>query len=488
MTMTFDNLGLSNACVQQLEALGFTEPTPIQQQAIPSLLAGKDVVGQSQTGTGKTAAFSLPLLELVDSNDKAVQALILTPTRELAQQVGEAIKDFAENRRIYALTVYGGQSIERQISSLKRGVQVVVGTPGRIIDLLERRQLSFSQVRLVVLDEADEMLSMGFIDDIKTILRQTPKERQTACFSATMPREIKELIDTFLKSPVNLTVKQPQAAPERIEQHVYMVPRGWQKIKALQPILELEQPESAIIFVRTKRTASELTSKLQEAGQSVDEYHGNLSQIQRERLVKRFREGRIKLVVATDIAARGLDVENLSHVINYDLPDNAETYIHRIGRTGRAGKTGTAIALVQPIDRRMLQQIERRLRQRLEICQIPNRTQVEAKRLAKLQATVKESLAGERMASFLPLVRELSDEYDAQAIAAAALQMVYDRDCPEWMKGDWDVPQSTVDKPIVKKKYSRQNQNRKERFNNPKPNHRNSLQSKIRSEVVISEQ
>jgi ATP-dependent RNA helicase DeaD len=485
MTMTFENLGLSDACLQQLQALGFTEPTQIQQQAIPALLTGKDVVGQSQTGTGKTAAFSLPLLEMVDNNDKGVQALILTPTRELAQQVAEAIKDFSENRRIYTLTVYGGQSIERQISALKRGVHVIVGTPGRIIDLLERRQLSLAQLKLVVLDEADEMLSMGFIDDIKTILRQTPKERQTACFSATMPREIKDLIDTFLKSPVNLTVKQPQAAPERIEQNVYMVPRGWQKIKALQPILELEQPESAIIFVRTKRTASELTSKLQEAGQSVDEYHGNLSQIQRERLVKRFREGRIKMVVATDIAARGLDVENLSHVINYDLPDNAETYIHRIGRTGRAGKTGTAIALVQPIDRRMLQQIERRLRQRLEISQIPNRTQVEAKRIGKLQATVKETLAGERMASFLPLVRELSDEYDAQAIAAAALQMVYDRDCPEWMKGDWDVPQSTVDKPVVKKKYTRQP--RKERFSTPKPTHRSSFQSKIRSEVVIEQ-
>jgi ATP-dependent RNA helicase DeaD len=483
--MTFENLGLSDACLQQLQALGFTEPTAIQQQAIPSLLAGKDVVGQSQTGTGKTAAFSLPLLEMVDNNDKDVQALILTPTRELAQQVAEAIKDFSGNRRIFTLTVYGGQSIERQISALKRGVQVIVGTPGRIIDLLERRQLSLAQLKLVVLDEADEMLSMGFIDDIKTILRQTPKERQTACFSATMPREIKDLIDTFLKSPVNLTVKQPQAAPERIEQHVYMVPRGWQKIKALQPILEIEQPESAIIFVRTKRTASELTSKLQEAGQSVDEYHGNLSQIQRERLVKRFREGRIKMVVATDIAARGLDVENLSHVINYDLPDNAETYIHRIGRTGRAGKTGTAIALAQPIDRRMLQQIERRLRQRIEISKIPNRTQVEAKRLGKLQATVKETLAGERMASFLPLVRELSDEYDAQAIAAAALQMVYDRDCPEWMKGDWDVPQGTVDKPIVKKKYTRQP--RKERFSTPKPTHRSNFQSKIRSEVVIEQ-
>ncbi len=484
MTTTFKDLGLSEACVEQLEALGFIEPTQIQQEAIPALLQGKDIVGQSQTGTGKTAAFSLPALDLVDSKNKAVQTLILTPTRELAQQVGQAIQDFSSNRRIYALTVYGGQSIERQIRSLRRGVQIIVGTPGRVIDLLERKELNLDELRLAILDEADEMLSMGFIDDIKRILRQAPKDRQTACLSATMPREIKDLINNFLNSPVTITVKQPQAAPTRIDQHVYMVPRGWQKFKALQPILEIEEPESAIIFVRTKRTASELTSKLLEAGHSVDEYHGNLSQMQRERLVKRFREGKIKMVVATDIAARGLDVQDLSHVINYDLPDNTETYIHRIGRTGRAGKTGTAIALAQPIDRRTLKQIERRLRQRLDIAKIPNRAQVEAKRLAKLQGKIKETLAGERMASFLPLVRELSDEYDAQAIAAAALQMVYDRDCPDWMKGDWDVPEYS-NKPIIKKKGNRQP--RKDRYNTTKSVPRVRSQGKIRSEVVIEQ-
>ena len=484
MTTTFKDLGLSEACLEQLEALGFTEPTQIQQEAIPALLQGKDIVGQSQTGTGKTAAFSLPALEIVDGGNKAVQALILTPTRELAQQVGQAIQDFSDNRRIYALTVYGGQSIERQIRSLRRGVQIVVGTPGRIIDLLERKELSLNELRLAILDEADEMLSMGFIDDIKKILRQAPKDRQTACLSATMPREIKDLIRNFLNSPITLTVKQPQAAPTRIDQHVYMVPRGWQKIKALQPILEIEAPESAIIFVRTKRTASELTNKLLEAGHSVDEYHGNLSQMQRERLVKRFREGKIKMVVATDIAARGLDVQGLSHVINYDLPDNAETYIHRIGRTGRAGQTGTAIALAQPVDRRTLRHIEHRLRQRLDIAKIPNRAQVEAKRLAKLQTKIKETLAGERMASFLPLVRKLSDEYDAQAIAAAALQMIYDRDCPDWMKSDWDVPEHS-NKPILKKKSNRQP--RKDRYNHTKSLPRSKSQGKIRSEVVIEQ-
>jgi ATP-dependent RNA helicase DeaD len=451
MTNSFQSLGLSDIRVQQIEKLGFSDPTNIQAQAIPLILEGRDVVGQSQTGTGKTAAYSLPILDRIDTQNSSVQALILTPTRELAQQVAEAIKEFAGDRRLYVLTVYGGQSIERQIRSLERGVQIVVGTPGRVIDLLDRKKLILDQLRFAVLDEADEMLSMGFIDDVKKILKQTSATRQTACFSATMPREIRELVNQFLKSPATVTVEQPQAAPTKIEQHVYMVPRGWSKLKALQPILEIESPESAIIFVRTKQTAAELTNKLQESGQSVDEYHGDLSQIQRERLVQRFRDGKIRLVVATDIAARGLDVENLSHVINFDLPDNAETYIHRIGRTGRAGKTGTAIALVEPIDRRALKQIERRLRQTIEVSRIPSRSQVEAKRLAKLQEQIKESLAGERMASFLPIVNELSAEYDAQAIAAAALQMIYDRDCPNWMKTDWEVPSAAaLPKPNIK--------------------------------------
>ncbi len=469
MTDSFRNLGLSETRIQQLEAIGFTEPTQIQTQAIPLILEGHDLLGQSQTGTGKTAAYSLPILDQIDPQSKAVQALVLAPTRELAQQVAQAMKDFLSEQRTFVLTVYGGQSIERQIRSLERGVQIVVGTPGRIIDLLDRKKLHLDQLRWVVLDEADEMLSMGFIDDVKKILKKTPETRQTSCFSATMPREIRELVDQFLKSPVTVTVEQTQVAPTRINQQVYYVPRGWSKVKALQPILEIESPESALIFVRTKQTASELTSKLQEAGQSVDEYHGNLSQIQRERLVQRFRDGKIKLVVATDIAARGLDVENLSHVINFDLPDNAETYIHRIGRTGRAGKTGKAIAIVEPIDRRLLGQIERRLRQKVEVSKLPSRSQVEGKRLEKLQTQIKECLTGERMASFLPIVRELSDEYDPQAIAAAALQMVYDQNCPNWMKHEWEVPEEGLPKPLVKRKSSSNRYNRSSRSPQRKP-------------------
>lgn len=463
MTTTFAELGLSENRVQLLEEIGFVSPTEIQIKSIPLVLEGHDIVGQSQTGTGKTAAYSLPILDGIDTKNPSVQALILTPTRELAQQVATAIKDFSNERRLYILTVCGGQSMERQIRSLEKGVQIVVGTPGRIIDLLERRKLNLDQLRWVVLDEADEMLSMGFIDDVKKIMQQTPEHRQTTCFSATMPREIRDLINQFLKSPVTVTITPPQVAPSKIEQRLYFVPRGWSKLKALQPILEIENPESALIFVRTKQTAAELTSKLQESGHSVDEYHGNLTQSQRERLVQRFRDGKIKLVVATDIAARGLDVEHMTHVINYDLPDNTETYIHRIGRTGRAGKNGIAISLLEPIDRRMLKQIEYRLKQRLDVTQIPSRSEVEAKRLDKLQTQIKETLAGERMASFLPLVRDLSEEYDPQAIAAAALQMIYDQNSPAWMQSDWDVPASGAPKPVLSKgggKYSNNKPNR----------------------------
>jgi len=449
MTLSFQSLGLSEAAVIQLETLGFTTPTTIQIQAIPQLLAGRDVVGQSQTGTGKTAAFSLPMLERIDTENRAVQALILTPTRELASQVAEAIRTFSSNRRLSIVTVCGGQSMERQVRSLQRGAQVVVGTPGRVIDLLDRGDLKLDQVSWVVLDEADEMLSMGFIDDVKKILKQAPVERQTACFSATMPRPIRDLVNKFLKSPATVTVEQPKATPSRIEQRVYIVPRGWTKAKALQPILELEDPEAALIFVRTRRAAAELTSQLQAAGHSVDEYHGDLSQSQRERLLSRFRAGQVRWVVATDIAARGLDVDHLTHVINYDLPDQVESYIHRIGRTGRAGKTGIAISLISSFERRKLNLIERKVRQTLNVSPIPTRSQIESRRLEKLQDQLREALSGERMASFLPVVRDMSEEYDPHAIAAAALQMVYDQTQPAWMAPDFEPP---VERPKIIKR------------------------------------
>ncbi|MGE5656266.1 MAG: DEAD/DEAH box helicase [Actinomycetota bacterium] len=464
MNLSFESLGISEERIRHLETLGFTEPTPIQAQAIPHLLSGRDVVGQAQTGTGKTAAFSLPILERIDLNQAAVQALILTPTRELALQVTEAIRELSGTpegpiklgRSLQVLTVYGGQSIERQMQRLKRGVHIVVGTPGRILDMLSRGSLKLDQVKWMVLDEADEMLSMGFIQDVEKILEAAPIDRQTAFFSATMEVSIRKLIAKFLRSPINVTVEQPKATPKRIRQCVYMVPRGWSKARALQPILEMEDPESALIFVRTRQAAAELTSQLQAAGHSVDEYHGNLNQAQRERLLSRFRQSQVRWVVATDIAARGLDVDHLTHVINYDLPDSVESYVHRIGRTGRAGREGTAITLIQPIDRRKLRLIERHVRQSLMIRSIPTRAQIEGKQLEKMQAKVREALAGERMASFLPLVSQLSEEYDPHAIAAAALQMAFDQTRPAWMGADYaqddDPPVADNGKPILIKK------------------------------------
>lgn len=436
MTLSFKGLGLSEASIRQLERLEFTTPTPIQAETIPHLLSGRDVVGQAQTGTGKTAAFSLPILEQIDPNNPAVQALVLTPTRELAIQVRQAIRDFISDRRVYAIPVYGGQSIDRQIKQLQRASQLVVGTPGRILDLLNRGSLKLDQLSWLVLDEADEMLNMGFIGDVEKILSRAPVERQMAFFSATMEPSIRELATKFLRSPVTVTIKQTKAAPTRINQVAYKIPRGWTKARALQPILEMEDPESALIFVRTRRSAAELTRQLQAAGHSVDEYHGDLSQSQRERLLLRFRQRQVRWVVATDIAARGLDVEDLTHVVNYDLPDSVESYVHRIGRTGRAGKEGIAISLILPFDRPKLRQIERHVRQKLDFQQIPTRAQIEARHLAKLQDKVLEALAGERMASFLPIVSELSEEYDLRAISAAALQMAYDLDRPAWMRGD----------------------------------------------------
>lgn len=453
MDLSFESLGLSETRIRQLENLGFTAPTNIQTQAIPQLLAGRDMVGQSQTGTGKTAAFSLPILEQIDASQKAVQALVLTPTRELAVQVSAAIESFVGKQDVRVLAIYGGQAIDRQIMQLKRGSQIVVGTPGRVIDLLDRGSLKLDQVKWMVLDEADEMLSMGFIDDVEKILSSAPIDRQTALFSATMPPSIRHLVARFLRSPVTVRVEQPKAAPTKINQVAYIVPRHMTKAKALLPILELEDPESALIFVRTRRTAAELTNLLQSAGHSADEYHGDLTQQARERLLLRFRNKQVRWVIATDIAARGLDVDQLTHVINYDLPDSVETYVHRIGRTGRAGNEGTAISLVQAFERRKQQQIERHVRQNWKVISIPTRAQIEARHIEKLQIQVREILAGERLASFLPIVRELSEEYDAHAIAAAALQMAYDKTRPAWMQTEaQEEEKSSTPKPILIKR------------------------------------
>lgn len=488
MDLSFASLGISEERANHLETIGFTEPTPIQVQAIPHLLTGKDIVGQAQTGTGKTAAFSLPILEQIDIDINAVQALILTPTRELALQVTEAIRQLTGleskgpiKRRLFILTVYGGQSIERQSQRLQKGVHIVVGTPGRIIDMLNRNSLKLDNLKIMILDEADEMLSMGFIQDVEKILEASPDKRQTAFFSATMDYSIRRLVNKYLRSPITVRVAQQKTTPKRITQTAYVVPRGWSKGKALQPILELEDPEAALIFVRTRQAAAELTNQLQSAGHSVDEYHGNLNQSQRERLLTRFRNQQVRWVVATDIAARGLDVDHLTHVINYDLPDSVDSYVHRIGRTGRAGREGTAISLINPADKRKLRLIERHLRQRLNTRSIPKRSQIEARQLQKLQNKVRDALSGERMASFLPLISQLGEEYDPHAIAAATLQIAYDETRPAWMGLDYaqeeDEPMYETPKPRLKKQL-------------PKKSHRQSYSEKnknLKDEMHVEE-
>ncbi|NEP61718.1 MAG: DEAD/DEAH box helicase [Symploca sp. SIO2G7] len=436
MTLSFADLGLSDPQAKHLEQLGFKEPTPIQAQAIPHMLAGHDVVGLAQTGTGKTAAFSLPILEQINLNKRAVQALVLTPTRELAMQVSQSVQSLKYNSQAQVLAVYGGQSIERQLNQLRRGVHMVVGTPGRILDLLNRGGLRFDQLSWMVLDEADEMLNMGFIQDVESILGHAPAERQTAFFSATMEPTVRELAAKFLKSPVTVKVKAQNTAPKRITQIAYVVPPGWSKPRALMPILEMEDPESAIIFVRTRRTAAELTRQLQFAGHSVDEYHGDLNQAQRERLLLRFKQGQVRWVVATDIAARGIHVDNLSHVINYELPDNLDSYVHRIGRTGRAGHEGRAVSIVHPLEKYQVRQIERRLKQELTFCKVPTRAEIAARSLEKLQSQIQEAVTSERLASFLPIVSQLTEDYDPHTVAAAALQMAYDQTRPAWMRGE----------------------------------------------------
>ncbi len=436
MTLSFTSLGLSEARVSHLQSMGYDEPTAIQAEAIPHLLSGRDLIGQAQTGTGKTAAFALPLMEQVDSSNPSVQALVLTPTRELAIQVCQAMRGFRINGRPNVLAIYGGQSIERQQDQLKRGAQIVVGTPGRVLDLLNRGSLSLHNLGWLVLDEADEMLNMGFIQDVEKILSKAPANRQTAFFSATMAPEIRELSAKFLHSPVTVTVQSPKASPKQIQQVSYIVPRGWTKVRALQPILELEDPESAIIFVRTRRTAGDLTRQLQAAGYSVDEYHGDLSQSQRERLLMRFRQQQVKLVVATDIAARGLHVDDLTHVINFDMPDAMESYVHRIGRTGRAGKHGIAISLVTPLEKYKLRQIERHTKQPMTLVKIPTRAEIAARNLERLRSQMREAITSERLASFLPIVSQLSEEYDLRTIAAAALQMAYDQTVPAWQRNE----------------------------------------------------
>ncbi|MET1018160.1 MAG: DEAD/DEAH box helicase, partial [Leifsonia flava] len=375
---TFTDLGLSDAVLKALKDVGYETPSAIQAATIPPLLAGRDVLGTAQTGTGKTAAFALPILSNLDVSQKSVQALVLAPTRELALQVCEAFEKYASHvRGVHVLPVYGGQGYGVQLSALRRGVHIVVGTPGRIMDHLEKGTLDLTELKYLVLDEADEMLKMGFAEDVETILADTPDEKQVALFSATMPAAIRRISAQYLKNPEEITVKTKTTTSSTITQR-YLVVSYPQKVDALTRILEVENFEGMIIFTRTKNETETLAEKLRARGYSAAAINGDVVQAQRERTVNQLKSGKLDILVATDVAARGLDVERISHVVNFDLPIDTESYVHRIGRTGRAGRSGEAISFVTPRERRMLTSIEKATRQTLTQMQLPSVDDVNA--------------------------------------------------------------------------------------------------------------
>jgi ATP-dependent RNA helicase DeaD len=423
MTSAFSDFGLLPELEQAVADLGYLEPTSIQISIIPLMLANKDVIGQAQTGTGKTAAFALPILQSLAPGQKNVQALVLTPTRELALQVSQAIQDYGRHLNVRVLAVYGGQSYSRQIGPLKRGVDIVVGTPGRLIDLIDQEVLNLSGVRTTVLDEADEMLSMGFIEDIERILKETPARRQTALFSATMPAPIRRLAENYMIEPEAIILQREQLTVQAIEQRYYLVNEA-DKIAALTRLFEIEPITSALAFVRTRAGSGDLANELTVRGFPAEVLNGDLSQEAREQVMSRFRQNQVKVLVATDVAARGLDIEDISHVFNIDLPEDEEIYVHRIGRTGRAGKTGIAISLVTPQQRWKLRKIEAFTRQKLNQMTLPTEEEITQKREARLLDQVTIWLKRDRCRREKELAEKLVAEgFDPLDIAAASLKI-----------------------------------------------------------------
>jgi ATP-dependent RNA helicase DeaD len=418
----FGNIVLSRKVLQGISDMGFEEPSPIQVQTIPLVLEGKDVIGQAQTGTGKTAAFGIPIIERVLEEKRWVQALVLTPTRELANQVAEELAKISKYRRIKTLAVYGGQSIERQIRALHFGVQVVIGTPGRLIDHIKRKTLNLDRVSMVVLDEADEMLDMGFIEDIETILNYVPSERQTLLFSATMPEPILKLTNRYMKNPLTVTVSKEQLTVPLIDQ-VYYEMRERDKLDYLCRILDLEEFQRSIIFGRTKKGVDELVSSLQMRGYMAEALHGDLSQAQRDRVMKKFRAGTLEILVATDVAARGLDIEHVTHVINYDMPQDPESYVHRIGRTGRAGRKGVAITLIHPREFKQLKLIEKLTKTSIKRGQLPSIADIMERQQDMLRQNLIDLVEEGKLGAYRTLIADLSDEFDAIDLAAAALKL-----------------------------------------------------------------
>ena len=416
----FAALGLHPEVLRALSDVGYESPSPIQAATIPPLLEGRDVLGQAQTGTGKTAAFALPILSRIDLKPGKPQALVLAPTRELAIQVAEAFQRYAAHMPgLQVLPIYGGQSYGPQLHSLKRGVQIVVGTPGRVIDHLERGTLDLSELRYLVLDEADEMLRMGFIDDVEKVLQATPPQRQVALFSATMPAPIRKIAQHHLKEPVEVTIKSSTTTAANIRQRYWFV-SGMHKLDAMTRILEAEPFDAMIIFARTKSATEELAEKLQARGLAAAAINGDIAQPQRERVIQQLKEGKLDILVATDVAARGLDVDRISHVMNYDIPYDTESYVHRIGRTGRAGRSGEAILFVTPREKGMLRAIERATRQPIEEMKLPTVEAVNDVRISKFKQRISDTLAVGELGLFQQLIEQYEQEHNIPAVEIAA--------------------------------------------------------------------
>ncbi|WP_328527881.1 DEAD/DEAH box helicase [Nocardioides sp. NBC_00368] len=439
---TFDSLGLSAGVLEAVKALGYETPSAIQAATIPTLLQGRDVVGLAQTGTGKTAAFALPVLSNLDVYQNAPQALVLAPTRELALQVCEAFERYASNLDgVRILPVYGGQGYGPQLTALRRGVHVVVGTPGRIMDHLEKGTLDLSQLRFLVLDEADEMLNMGFAEDVETILAETPEDKQVALFSATMPAQIRRLSKKYLRDAEEISVKAKTQTNTNISQRYLMVSYP-QKVDALTRILEVENFEGMIVFTRTKSETESLAEKLRARGFAATAINGDIAQAQREKTVNQLKDGSLDILVATDVAARGLDVERISHVVNYDLPTDVEAYVHRIGRTGRAGRTGDAISFVTPRERWLLRAIEKHTKAQPVQMQLPSVDEVNATRLSRFDDGITAALQeGEKIEFFRDVVRHYVDEHDVPEVdVAAALAAVLHGEEPLLLEPEPEKP------------------------------------------------
>jgi ATP-dependent RNA helicase DeaD len=429
-TPTFADLGLRSELLDALSSLGYEEPTPIQREAIPPTVEGRDLVGQAATGTGKTAAFALPLLQRLAAGDRGSDpmALVLVPTRELAMQVSEAVHRYGRGLGARVLPIYGGQPIGRQLSALKRGVDVVVATPGRAMDHIARGTLHLDGLEAVVLDEADEMLDMGFAEDIEAILATTPPTRQTMLFSATMPARIDKLARKHLRDPVRLQIRRTAPVSGEaplVRQRAYIVARPHKQV-ALGRLLDVEAPEAALVFCRTRNEVDQLTETLNGRGYRAEALHGGMTQEQRDRVMGRLRSGTADLLVATDVAARGLDIDHLSHVFNYDVPSAPESYVHRIGRVGRAGREGVAITLAEPREHRMLKSIERVTKHKIPVEKVPTVADLRTRRLELTRAALEESVLGDDLGPFRVVVESLANEHDVMDIALAAVKLAHE--------------------------------------------------------------